>query len=264
MRIWQGVIGLMLVVLLSISAIGIGASEVAAQQANDVGMAVLSLDVQKDGWAQVELKALFDKELVAEWGLSQDEIVDVTKSGAEEAGFKVAPYSEGEMIGARATKQLSLVEMQDLRQIFEPDYPSEQAGPLLAIERGFFYTRYRLATDFDLGEAEGPLGPGQLRVTLPGKVTWHNADEEEGKALVWHLAWGPNRIEAEARAVNLAAMALVISIIVGALGGTFFAISRLSKPFALATLPTGAKFCPQCGNSLAPGDTFCSQCGTKL
>ncbi|GFP31120.1 hypothetical protein HKBW3S34_02039 [Candidatus Hakubella thermalkaliphila] len=258
----------MLVVLLSISTIGSGASEVAAQQANDVGMVALSLDVQKNGWAQVELKALFDKEWAAEWGLSQDEIVDGIKSDAEEKGWRVASYSEGGMDGLRMTKFLSLVEMQDLRQIFQPDYPSEQAGPLLVIERGFFYTRYRLATDFDLGEDSyapvEPLPTFQLRLTLPGKVTWHNADEEEGKALVWHLAWGPNRIEAEERAVNLEAMALVIIIIGGALGGTFFAISRLSKPFAPATLPKGAKFCPQCGNSLASGDAFCNRCGTKL
>ncbi|GFP33391.1 hypothetical protein HKBW3S42_01726, partial [Candidatus Hakubella thermalkaliphila] len=131
-------------------------------------------------------------------------------------------------------------------------------------DRGFFYTNYQLATNLDLSELVGPPATWQLRVNLPGKVTRHNADEEEGKALVWHLAWGPNRIEAEARAVNLEAMALVIIIIGGALGGTFYAISRLSKPLAPASLSKGVRFCPHCGNSLASGDAFCNRCGTKL
>ncbi|GFP32867.1 hypothetical protein HKBW3S42_01172 [Candidatus Hakubella thermalkaliphila] len=95
----------MLVVLLSISTIGSGASEVAAQQANDVGMVALSLDVQKNGWAQVEHKFLVNKQAVAEWWeyewgeeLSSeevDEMHDQIKSDAEEKGWRAASYSEG-------------------------------------------------------------------------------------------------------------------------------------------------------------------------
>ncbi|GFP32868.1 hypothetical protein HKBW3S42_01173, partial [Candidatus Hakubella thermalkaliphila] len=54
------------------------------------------------------------------------------------------------MIGLRMTNFLSLVKVEDLFQILHPDFPSEQEGPLLVIDRGFFYTNYQLATNLDL------------------------------------------------------------------------------------------------------------------
>lgn len=276
MRMRRAVIPIILVVLLF--TLGLGTSEVAGLQASGGEMVAfqgLSLNVQKNGWAQVEYKVLFNKQAIAEWwGLSLeeveevdeivDEMLDEFKKGAEENGWRVTSYSEGGMVGLKITKHVSLVEVKDLSQIFEPDFSTEQVGPLLVIDKGFFYTRYRLATDFNLGNLVGHPATWQLRLTLPGKVTRHNADEEEDKTLIWDVSWGQDSIEAEARAVNLEALALVIIIVVGALGGAFFAISRLSKPLAPATLPKGAKFCCQCGSPISPGDAFCLNCGGKV
>ena len=160
------------------------------------GCVQMHIDVvwSEDNSGVVYTNVGFDESLITSLGLSADEVLEGIKESLEEDAdeFTVEDYySEDGYIGVvaiididdltltptGATEELTFIcSEEDGKKVylFSGEY---NGADLLELAEGLEYTAYSIE-DMDM----------KMSITMPGEITYHNADERVGDKLIWDIA----------------------------------------------------------------------------
>ncbi|NLA27908.1 MAG: hypothetical protein GX878_11000, partial [Firmicutes bacterium] len=116
------------------------------------------IKVNRDASADVEYKLAFDQMFMGLLELQGENPLDQASQSAEEKGFTVSRYSEGDMSGIIA--RMHLDSLQELPHIsiawseaaFEGNSHDDDAKSPFKVKPGFFCNRYLLDMQIDLSE----------------------------------------------------------------------------------------------------------------
>ncbi|MHB8278481.1 MAG: zinc ribbon domain-containing protein [Candidatus Humimicrobiaceae bacterium] len=218
----------------------------------------IDLSVKSDGLADLALKILFDKNFETTYA----DTINQAKNSFESQGYKVEPYTSGDLDGFQALIPVNLLSKQDFSKIFNQDVyislkPQSSESPL-TIDKQFLYTYYR----FSAAITSKGITSQSFTLTLPGEVTSNNADSVDKQKLTWNFS-DSKTLEAESRVFNVYALILLVIIGLGVVIGFIFLIYHIGKP-STSAVSANVKYCPKCGNPVIPGSYFCKKCGKKL
>jgi len=225
---------------------------------NPVKEIEVGLDVYKDGWADLNIKILFDKDLY-----DYEYIVEGTKEAAESQGFRITQYSDGLSDGFIASTPIYLLALKEDSYSFEDTFSDYMQWDIseapLKIEKGFLTTHYKFSSYMG-----SPIYTNQRFVlSLPGKYLENNADAVDDNKLIWDIS-GNRTIEAESQVVNIGPLILIIFISIVILAVVILVIYRAGKTTHEAFVYRQMNYCPKCGAKVTPGSNFCNKCGSKL
>lgn len=248
-----------LIVFLSFLILGLYGCYDYLQSVEPIKELNMNLDIKRNGWADLELIILFDKDLATQY----QDMIDQFKNTMKDQGYNIEPYTSEGLVGFKATVPVNMTSKQEISKTFGDEIflnlePESGESPLV-IDKGFLYDYYKFSTTItSMGIAKQTFS-----LTLPGEVITNNADTIEGNKLIWNFS-NNITIEAESKVLNIGYLVLLIVIIAGAITGIGFLIYQIGKPQVSTALIRKEKFCPNCGNPIRPENFFCKKCGKKL
>jgi len=212
-------VSIVFLLILSISLYSCTGFEDLYQNINPIKEIEIGIDVYKDGWADLNIKVLFQEDE----STYNEEIYKEMKDAAQSQGFKVTDFSDGLSDGFIASIPIYLLALEEDSYSFEGTFFEDMQWDIseapLEIEKGFLTTNYKFYTYM------GSIMPVNQRfvLSLPGKYLENNADTIEDNKLIWNLS-GSGTIEAESQVFNIGPLILIIFISIAILAAIILVI----------------------------------------
>lgn len=204
------------------------------------------ITVNSDGSANINYILGYNKQFFNNMGVNPEDMEEDSfvnfKKEAEESGYHVEEYSDDNILGFKATKQINNVQEEfSLKEAFgEENIKNDNK---FVIEKTFLNTKYLLDLDIDLTEISSNSEGMQaqyinsfmnqtkmtMRINLPGKILTSNATtiSENGKTVEWNLIPGQvNKISLEATQINIVSILLIVGIVIVLIAIIIFAIVK--------------------------------------
>lgn len=189
------------------------------------------VEVHNDGSGNITYIYGISKERMENSTDIVEQFVGTMREQAEESGYTVEIYEDGEISGFKANKYIeNLSEDFSLEETFGSEYVKDTENNKIKIEKSFWTTKYSQNTEIDLTNLSDEDLEMTYKIKLPTKVKTSNTNNisEDGKELTWTLTGGEkNKIEFTAEEFNMLPIVIVLLvIIVIAIGITVFIILK--------------------------------------
>ena len=186
--------------------------------------------VNKDGTGKISYVYGFEKSFLEQMGTSIEDMTADMKQTAETEGFSIESYSDDNVEGFRAIKEVEdITSGLSLSEAFGEANVKDSEDNNIKIEKGLFGANYSQNGVIDLSSMEDMSMYGvtlKYSVNLPVKAGANNATEvsADGKTLSWELKGGEkNSIEFTAKGAG-SIMTIIILVVVLVVAGAVAAI----------------------------------------
>ncbi|MBA4603422.1 LppM family (lipo)protein [Thermoactinomyces mirandus] len=166
----------------------------------------------------------------------------IQKQEFETMGYKAEDYRENGYTGVRVSKHFKTAD--EMNAFLNKQKQQGETTFNITKEEGFFKDKYVFKGNLDMTDmTEGNAGEDEMgmqafmsqldfkfNLTLPMKVTKHDASRVNGNTYTWELVAGqPNNMQLEAEKTNIANIALVVGGAVIVLAGIGYLLIRRKK-----------------------------------
>lgn len=194
------------------------------------------VEINKDGSGKITYIYGVSKEKIGNATDIVEQFVGTMKEQAEESGYTVELYEDGEISGFKANKYIAnLTQDFSLEEAFGEEYVKDTENNKINIENNFWTTTYSQNAELDLTNLKDTNVEMIYTIKLPTKVKTSNASSvsKDGKELVWSLKSGEiNTIEFVAEEINMMLIVIIAVVAIAVIVVVAIVILNLKKKHA--------------------------------